>query len=747
MSLASTLSTRGLARTSARRPWTVIGVWIVVILGALTLNVALLDDALTTKVNFTTNPESVRADELLETRLRGDRDFRELMLVQSPGLTVDDAAFQQRVESLFRDVLAIGPEVVTGGTSYYDFSAPMLVSEDRHTTILLFEMAGSLRDATENVEQMLGMVEEVNGEDGFVVAIVGDASVAFESNALAVKDIEQGEKFGIPTALIILLLLFGAVFAAIIPLALAGVSIIVALGLTALVGQAFELVFFVTFMITMIGLAVGIDYSLIVVFRYREELSKGYSKADAVERTGATASKTVFFSGMTVVLALVGMLVIPTNIFQSLGAGAILVVFSAVMATLTLLPAVLVLMGTKVNMLRIPFIGRKVGLPADPTSGGYWNQVTGFVMRYPVLSLLVAGGLMVAATVPARDINTGFNGVDMLPEGVQVKEAFLILEEEFSFGIGSPAEIVIDGQIDSSMVQRGIQQLRDRLLEDADFVEPATLSVNSAGDLALLSVSVAGEPSSDRAVDAVGRLREEYIREAFEGVDAEVLVTGDAAFSRDFIAVTSQYTPIVFAVVLAFSFFLLTVVFRSVVIPIKSILLNLLSVGAAYGLMVLVFQKGVGAELLGFQQTDIIDAWIPLFLFAVLFGLSMDYHVFLLSRIRERYDQTRNNTESVAYGLRSTAALITGAALIMVAVFSGFASGETVSNQQVGFGLAIAVFLDATIVRTVLVPASMRLLGRANWYYPRFLEWVPRIGIEGQIEPDMTTLPIPVDPE
>ena len=328
-----------------------------------------------------------------------------------------------------------------------------------------------------------------------------------------------------------------------------------------------------------------------------------------------------------------------------------------------------------------------------------------------------------------------------------MKEAFLILEQEFSFGVVSPAEIVIDGQIESLPVQNNIQQLREKLLEDADFVEDATMSVNSAGDLALLSVPVAGGPSSDRAVEAVGRLRETYIPEAFEGVDAEVLVTGATAFNKDFFAVTSQYTPIVFAVVLGFSFLLLTVIFRSVVIPIKSILLNLLSVGAAYGLMVLVFQKGVGADLLGFQQTDIIDAWIPLFLFSVLFGLSMDYHVFLLSRIRERYDQTRNNAESVAYGLRSTAALITGAALIMVAVFSGFASGQTVSNQQVGFGLAVAVFLDATIVRTVLVPASMRLLGRANWYYPRFLEWVPRIGIEGQVEPELATVPAPVNPE
>ena len=483
----------------------------------------------------------------------------------------------------------------------------------------------------------------------------------------------------------------------------------------------------------MVGLAPGIGSSRVVGSRFRGEMGRGRAKLEAVEIAGATASRTVFVSGLTVVLALAGLLLHPASIFQSLATGAILVVVAAVALTTTLLPAALALLGAHVNALRLPIIGRRIGVAAD-VGGGFWTAVTRVVMRYPLLSFVAAAGIMVAAALPALDLKTGFNGVDSLPDGVQSKDAFFILEEEFSFGVVSPMEIVIDAPAADEAVLSAIEALRETLAADPDFVGASRVRVNAEGDLTLVSVPVAGEPASDEAIAALKRLRSDYLPAAFAGVDAEILVTGETAFNDDFFEITDRYTPIIFAFVLTLSFVLLTVAFRSIVIPLKAIILNLLSVGAAYGLMVLVFQKGYGADLLGFQTSEMIDAWIPLFLFAVLFGLSMDYHVFLLSRIRERYDQTHDNAESVAYGLRSTAGLITGAALIMVAVFGGFASGDLISNQQIGFGLAVAVFLDATIVRTVLVPASMRLLGRANWYYPRFLEWVPRVGIEGEAE-------------
>ncbi|MCH7482651.1 MAG: MMPL family transporter [Chloroflexi bacterium] len=731
--LASRLSTRSLARASARHPWRTVVIWIGVIAVAVGLNAAFLQDGLTTEFTFSTAPESVRGARLLEERLRGPRPINEVIVVRSSSLIVDDDAFEATVTGLFDDVMALGPDVVESGVNYYQFRLPNFISDDRHTVIIPFVMAGTLDQANDNIGGLFALVEEAGGADAFDVYLVGEASVALETNELSVREIEQGERVGVPMALLILLVLFGAVVAAFVPLVLAALAIVTALGATALVGLFVELSFFVTLMISMIGLATGIDYSLIVVSRFREEMGRGRSKLEAVEIAGATASRTVFFSGLTVVLALAGLLLHPASIFQSLATGAILVVVAAVALTTTLLPAALALLGAHVNALRLPIIGRRIGVAAD-VGGGFWTAVTRVVMRYPLLSFVAAAGIMVAAALPALDLKTGFNGVDSLPDGVQSKDAFFILEEEFSFGVVSPMEIVIDAPAADEAVLSAIEALRETLAADPDFVGASRVRVNAEGDLTLVSVPVAGEPASDEAIAALKRLRSDYLPAAFAGVDAEILVTGETAFNDDFFEITDRYTPIIFAFVLTLSFVLLTVAFRSIVIPLKAIILNLLSVGAAYGLMVLVFQKGYGADLLGFQTSEMIDAWIPLFLFAVLFGLSMDYHVFLLSRIRERYDQTHDNAESVAYGLRSTAGLITGAALIMVAVFGGFASGDLISNQQIGFGLAVAVFLDATIVRTVLVPASMRLLGRANWYYPRFLEWVPRVGIEGVAE-------------
>ena len=284
--------------------------------------------------------------------------------------------------------------------------------------------------------------------------------------------------------------------------------------------------------------------------------------------------------------------------------------------------------------------------------------------------------------------------------------------------------------MNDSQVQTAIERLGAAIVADPDlgtFI-PQT---SPSGDLAVILAPVPGAPSGRAAFRAIERLRYEHIPAAFSGVPAQVAVGGLSAGYLDFNGVVDTYLPISFGLILRVSFILLLVVFRSIVIPIKAIIMNLLSVGAAYGLMVLVFQKGVGADLLGFQQTETMGVWLPLVLFAILFGLSMDYHVFMLSRIRERYDQTRNNAESVAYGLRSTAALITGAALTMVAVFSGFAAGDMVVNQQAGFGLAVAVLLDATLVRGILVPASMQLLGRRNWYLPSMLNWLPDLRVEG----------------
>jgi RND superfamily putative drug exporter len=530
-----------------------------------------------------------------------------------------------------------------------------------------------------------------------------------------------------------LLVVLGAVVAGFIPILLAAFSIAIAMGATALAGLVVDFSFFVQNMITMIGLAVGIDYSLFIVARYREERLHGRDKLEAIGRAGGTANRAVFFSGMTVVLALLGLLIVPNTIFRSLASGAIFVVLVAVAASMTLLPAILALMGDRVNALRVR---RKAGRVEAGT--GFWDRATRIVMGRPVISLLAGAGLLVALAIPYFSIHTGTSGVSTLPDDIEGKRAFVLLEENFAGGLSEPAEVVIDGDISAPDMQRAMDELTATITGVEAFAAPSPLEVNDAGDLAVMSIPFRGDIYEDASVQAIRDLRETYVPTAFADTDARVLVGGETAFNVDFFDQSDTYMPIVFVFVLGLSFLLLTVVFRSVVLPVKAILMNLLSVGAAYGMVVMFFQEGVGpgfvkdiASALNFIQVESIEAWIPMFLFSVLFGLSMDYHVFLLTRIREHFDLTGDNTEAVAYGLRTTAGIITGAALIMVAVFGGFAAGRLSPLQQMGFGLAVAVFLDATIVRTILVPSAMKLLGRANWYLPRWLEWLPKLDVEG----------------
>ena len=735
--------TETIARACARRPWITITIWVALVGLSVLFAARFLDGALTTDAYaLAANVESERAEHLLEDRLRGAEPIAEFVIVQSDVRTVDDPAFREEVESVFAEVTSLGSEVVAAAQHYYQTADPALVSADRSTTFIPVVMAGDLKEAEGNVGQLFHIVEDADRNPDFRVLLGGVASISHETNELAERDLRQGESIGIPVALIILVLLFGTVVAALAPMVLAIVAIIVAIGLVAAIGQAFQLVFFVQMMITMIGLAVGIDYSLFVVSRFREELNRGLSPYEAVVRAGATAGRTVLFSGVTVVIALLGMLIVPATFFQSVAAGAIVVVVVAMIATLTLLPAALALMGRRINRLPVPLIGQRAGIKSPARDAeGFWGSIARVSTRFPIVSVLVVAVPMIVATVFYFQINTGLNGVDTFPEDARTREAFFVLEDKFSFGLLSPVEVVIDGDIDDQRVHEAIERLETALLQSPSFpFPPGDLVVNPDGDLALLTIALHGEPRSREAVAVVNELRTRIIPDAFAGAPAKVYVGGVTANSADLFDIVDRYTPIVFGLVLGLSFIILMMVFRSIVIAVKAVIMNLLSVGCTYGLLVLVFQKGVADALPFFRHAEVIDAWIPLFLFSILFGLSMDYHVFLLSRIRERYDQTGNNHHAVEYGLRSTAGLITGAALIMVVVFSGFASGKTINNQQVGFGLAVAIFLDATLVRSVLVPASMELLGRLNWYLPSFMTWLPTLKVEAT-EPQAESVP------
>ena len=738
-STPSFVSVSGLARASARRPWLVVAGWVLALLLAVGA-MGVLGDSTTTEVTFLDNPESVRGNDLLvESGLRTKDPITETVIVRSDAVTVDDAAMRAVVERTAADLRALSGIVIPESvTTYYDADpgspqADALVSPDRRTTLIPVTLVGTLDDATAHAEEFLGAIER-QGVAGIEVLTVGQLSVSEEQNTIAEEDLVRGETIGIAVALIILVAVFAALVAAGVPLVLAVVSIAVAFGLTAVAGRILELSFFVTNMITMIGLAVGIDYALFVVERYREERRRGAAKQDAIATAGGTASKAVLFSGMTVVAALSGMFLLPNSIFRSLGLGAILVVVVAVAAVLTLVPAALSLLGDRIDWPRKrrydeQTAAKQAAYDHETIHRGFWGRITRAVMARPLISVALAVTVLVGASVPYAGIETGFSAAESLPAG-DVKRGFDILERDFSAGLLAPVEIVVDGPR-TPEVEAGLARLASSVAEDPAFGAVSEPRWSDAGGrpVGLVTATLASHANSADAYEAIERLRGELVPAA--EVPADVMITGDTAFNADFFAQVDEWTPRIFAFVLGLSFLLLMLAFRSIVVPIKAILMNLLSVGAAYGLLVLVFQQGVGADLLGFQQTPTIEAWLPLFLFTVLFGLSMDYHVFLLSRIREHYDATRRNAESVAVGLQSTARIITGAALIMVAVFAGFASGRLVFLQQMGFGLAVAVFLDATVVRSVLVPASMALLGDKNWYLPRWLGWLPDLRIEG----------------
>ncbi len=657
-----------------------------------------------------------------------------------------DASFSSAVTAV-KDAVATaaGSALESELVSGYDVQqqAQGLISSDGRTVLVPV----TATDTTTSIVEKLRGVASKDATGGFTVQVAGQATLFADFQKIAEEDLRKGETTGIFIALIVLIVVFASIVAALVPIVMAIFAIAVALGLVAIIGQAWQFSFFVTNMVTMIGLAVGIDYSLFIVSRYREERKKGFVKLDAIGAAGATANRAVFFSGITVVLALLGMFIIPTTIFRSLAGGAILVTLAAIAASMTLLPAILAKLGDRINW---PRLGKRARLdsPHDPR-GGFWDRISRTVMARPVFFLVASVLFLLFLGSFYFQLNRGTsNNVSALPDAFQSKQAFLTLQKEFNAGGRTdPAKIVVSGDVQSPEVQAAVEKLRSDIASDPSFSPETTVESSPDGSALLISAFFKGDSQGNASFAAIRHLRTAIVPAAFAGSGATVLVGGNTAFFTDFLSVTDRYQWIVLTFVLGLSFILLTVVFRSIVLPVKAIIMNLLSVGAAYGAVTLVFQKGVGIPIfnaIGFQFTrvDAIEAWLPLFLFSVLFGLSMDYHVFLLTRIREEYDKTGDNTEAVGYGLRTTAGVITGAALIMVAVFTGFAAGRLGPLQQMGFGLAVAVFIDATIVRTLLVPSGMRLLGDWNWYLPKWLEWLPKINVEGH-EPTMEQPELP----
>lgn len=728
-----TSAVQRLAVVCARHPWRTFAAWGVALVLSLAAIAVLLGSALTTEGEVTSKPESVKGLDLIDDRFAARDEVTEMVVVRSESGSVDDAAFRSTVEGLRQDIAA-AEAVHDVGDPYRDPSGP-LVSSDGTAVLLPVVMDDSGDDPTVGIVDVVDAVEAVDDQDAVTATITGQWTLGYDFTVVSQHDLEKGEvQFGLPAALVVLLVVFGAVVAALVPLSMAVAAIVVAVGIASVVGQVTDLSFFIVNMVIAMGLALGIDYSLFITSRFREERYVGLSRLDAIRVSGATASKAVLFSGMSFVVALLGMLLVPDTVLRSLAFGAIVVGLVTVAAALTLLPATLALLGDRIERGRIPFVPRQHGGESP-----FWRRAVAVVTRHPAVTVTVTAGALIALSLPVLGLQTGSAGLTTLPDDTISKRGFVALDTYFPQGARTnPAQVVIDAPT-SPDVNSDVQRLQELVRTDDSF-GLAAVTTAPGDDLTLVEIALTEDPAGDDATAAITRLRDDYVPAAFDGLDGDVYVTGATAFNVDYASLIDTWLPIVIGFVLTLSFVLLLLVFRSVVLPLKAVVLNLLSVGAAYGLMVLVFQEGVGADLLGLQQIDRVEPWVPVFLFSVLFALSMDYHVFLLTRIKERYLATGDTVDAVGHGVGATGRIITGAALIIVVVFIGFASGDLVGFQQMGFGVAVALLIDATVIRTVLVPASMVLLGRWNWYLPRWLEWLPELHVEGGAEGEAEAL-------
>ena len=482
--MASRLSSPALARAAALHPWRTVALWAAALVAAVAIIALLLSGSLTAQYSFIGNPDSQVGRDLLAERMNMPIKANEVVIVRSQTQTTSDPAFKAFALDLQRQIAQLGPGVVDGVASAWQGGDKTMISSDGRAAILPLVMAGDVTQAEKNIDKVHAVVHEANGKDGFQTLVTGTASINSDFSQTAEHDLRQGEGIGVPIALIILLLVFGTLVAAALPIFLSIIAITFAIAATAILAQGFDVSVFAVNMITMMGLAAGIDYSLFIVSRYREERAAGRDTLDAITVTGSTATRAVFFSGMTVVLALLGMLIVPTNIFMSLALGAILVVLMSVVAALTLLPAVLSLLGGRIDKLRVPYLGRRL---LDARAAGRVNPLARLsrrAMKRPVIALALGAGVLLLAAYPALSMRTGVSGIETLPDQFQSKQGFVVLQRQFSVGAVAPVQIVVDGAVGSAPVKAAMQRLETAVGENKIYGQPQ-VTTDKAGDLAL----------------------------------------------------------------------------------------------------------------------------------------------------------------------------------------------------------------------------------------------------------------------
>jgi uncharacterized membrane protein YdfJ with MMPL/SSD domain len=675
--------------------------------------------------------ESGRADSVRSAHFPDKED--ESVLVQSQnGARTDDAEFRQVVQTVVARLE--NTQNVRNVQSPYGEDSQGALSEDGRSALVTFDLPGE--DADKKVEPSLETVAALDKQESqFRIEQFGGGSADKALGEAFEEDFQRAEVTSLPITLIILILAFGALLAAFVPLVLAITAVAAAIGLIGPISQIAPMEETVNSVVLLIGLAVGVDYSLFYLRREREERARGRSEEAALEAAAATSGRAVLVSGITVVAAMAGMYFGGAATFTSFATGTILVVAISVIGSLTVLPAILSKLGDRVNKGRVPFLRpeRRTGEPR------IWSAVLDRVLKRPLVSLVAAGAVLVVMAIPVLHIHTADTGVEGLPRSLEVVQTYDRMQAAFP-GEQFTADIVVEGRnLDRSEIQAAAQELREVARGSDQFHEPVTVDMSRDGQVAVLEVPLAGSGTDDASMNALETLRDDTVPQVVSPAvnSGEVVgVSGFTAGSADFNELMSERIWWVFGFVFLMAFLLLMVTFRSIVIPIKAIVLNVMSVAAAMGIVTYVFQDGHFESLLDFESTGSVAAWFPIMLFVILFGLSMDYHVFILSRIKEAVDRGESTEEAVSHGIKSTAGVVSAAAIVMVAVFSIFATLSFIDMKQFGVGLAAAVLIDATLVRGVMLPAAMKLLGKWNWYLPSWLEWLPKgPAIEGSPEP------------
>jgi RND superfamily putative drug exporter len=678
-----------------------------------------------------------KADEIFKKSGFGQTDSQtEFVLIQSKTLTVKDAAF--------RAAIADVTKAVTPFKTIKNFRSPLdpahgdQVSADGHTAIVGWDMKGNDTVAQKNIDPITTATAAVaKRHPSLYIGEAGSASSNKALNAMFNKQLAQVGIRSIPLTLIILVLVFGSIVAAGVPLLLALTAVLATIGLLSLPSRLMPMDQSVSEVVLLIGLAVGVDYALFYLKREREERAAGRSHRAALEAAAATSGRSVLISGLTVMAAMAGLFFSGDRTFRSFGIGTIMVVAIAMLGSLTVLPALLSKLGDRVEKGRIPFLGR---LRRPSGENRVWSKVLTPALRHPVIAAAASAAVLLAMAVPVLHLHTAESGIAGLPRNAPTVETLDRIQNAF-VGTADPAVIAVTTPTtDSAEFKNAYNAFRGKALKTGQMHGPVQLEVNKSHTVARITISLAGSGVDATSNAALATLRNDVLPATIGTLQStDYAVTGGTAASADENAAMKHSAPIVFGFVLLLAFLLLLVSFRSIVIAAKAVVLNLLSVGAAYGVVIAIFQWGWGENILNFRSNGGIASWLPIFMFVILFGLSMDYHVFILSRIREAFDRGMTTEDAVAHGIKTTAGTVSSAALVMVGAFGIFATLPFLDFKEMGIGLAAAVLIDATIVRAVLLPATMKLLGEWNWYLPRWLSWLPRL--EHDAEPEAPAAP------